>query len=255
MRERQVLIVMTVLLTSLLMLEILFNLFLAPRLRIRSIQLESDIPINDESLLNLTGLDRENWYFSLEPEELEKSLEKLAMVEEADVVKQFPNRMTIALRSRRPLVMSLSMGEGELDPLVIDREGVVFLSGRNVFSYNLPLLGGIESSWNKPGTLLSDEIIPLLEDLDKLRNESESLYNIISEITIMPRDRGLFDIELHLTTHKIPVLLDLPMTEDKMNQAIMVVDVMEKEGLDRKIEEIDLRSGSIVYKEREAEGV
>ena len=255
MREKQILTVLSFLLAAVLVMEILFNLFLAPRLRIRSVALESDIPINDESLLNITGLDRDNWYFSLDVEKLEDSLEKLAMVEEARVTKQFPNRMVISLRSRRPLVMSLSMGKGELDPLVIDKEGVVFLSGRQVFSYNLPLLGGIDSSWSQPGALLSQDVLPLLEDLEKLKSDSENLYDIISEITLKPREKGMFDIELHLTTHKIPVLLDLPVTEDKMNQAVMVVDVMEKEGLDRKIEEIDLRSGSIVYKEREAEGV
>jgi len=252
MRERPVLILLSALLAGLLALEILFNLFLAPRLRVSSVVLESDIPLSDETVLNLTGLDRNNWYFSLDEESLARSLEQLAMVETARVHKQFPNRLSIALKSRRPLVMSLTMGSGELQPLIIDREGVVFLSGRNVFSYNLPLLEGPEGVWTQEGSLLSEEILPLLEDLDRLRSDSENLFNIISEIQIIPRERGVIDIELHLTTHSIPVLLDLPVTQAKMNQAVMVVDVMEKEGLARKIAEVDLRSGSIVYKEREA---
>ncbi|MDC7224162.1 MAG: FtsQ-type POTRA domain-containing protein [Spirochaetales bacterium] len=255
MKERKLLVMLTACLGVLLMGEILFNLILAPRLRVRNVVLESDIALEDEALLNLTGLDRDNWYFSLDTEELELSLEKLAVVEEALVEKQFPNKMSIRLRSRQPLVMSLIMGEGEMEPLIMDKEGVVFLTGRSVFSYNLPLLSGVDTSWEREESELSGEIVPLLEDLDRLRRESENLYDIISEINILPRERGVLDIELHLTTHTIPVLLDLPVTEEKMNQAVMVVDLMEKEGLERKIEEIDLRSGSIVYKEREAEGV
>ncbi|MDC7220178.1 MAG: FtsQ-type POTRA domain-containing protein [Spirochaetales bacterium] len=252
MKERKMLMMLTAVLGAVLLLEVLFNLILAPRLRVNSVVLESDIPLNDEALLSLTGLDRDNWYFSLDVEELTRSLEKLAIVEEAVVTKQFPNKMSIRLDSRQPLVMSLTMGEGEMKPLIIDREGVVFLTGRSVLSYNLPLLTGIENTWEAEQDLLSGEVTPLLEDLDRLKNDSENLYNIISEINIQPRERGVLDIELHLTTHRIPVLLDLPVTVEKMNQAVMVVDVMEKEGLEGRIEEIDLRSGSIVYKEREA---
>ncbi|MBN2626846.1 MAG: FtsQ-type POTRA domain-containing protein [Spirochaetales bacterium] len=252
MRERRILMLMTGVLAGVLLTEILFNLILAPRMRVSSVVLESDIAITDEAVLNLTGLDRDNWYFSLDEKSLEASLEELAVVEKAQVKKQFPNRISIRIESRKPLVMSLTMGSGELKPLIIDREGVVFLSGRKVFSYNLPLLEGVDGVWNQEGMLLSEEVIPLLEDLDRLRSVSENLYNIISEIHIVPRERGVLDIELHLTTHTIPVLLDLPVTEAKMNQAVMVVDVMEKEGLAPRIEEVDLRSGSIVYKEREA---
>jgi cell division protein FtsQ len=255
MKERKMLIMATALLGALLVTEILFNLILAPRLRVNSVVLESDFGIKDEALLNITGLDRNNWFFSLDTEELEESLEKLTVVEEAVVEKKFPNKMSIRIQSRQPLVMSLVMGEGELNPFIIDKQGVVFLTGRDVFSYNLPLLEGLDSSWDQSNPILSDDVIPLLEDLDRLRKDSAHLYNIISEINILPRERGVLDIELHLTTHRIPVLLDLPVTEEKMNQAVMVIDVMEKEGLERKIEEIDLRSGSIVYKEREAEGV
>jgi cell division protein FtsQ len=255
MTEKKILVIMTSTLMVILILEIGFNLFLAPRLRISSIMLETELNIEDPTLLSITGLDSNNWFFSVHSDEIEKSLSKLAVVHEARVEKQFPNRLNIAIDSREPLVMALVKGKGELIPLVIDREGVIFITGRDSLSYNLPLMGGLDETLREGGDRIPDNLIPLLEDLERLRVTSPELFEIISEINIMPQKRGVLDIELYLTTHSIPVLLDLPFTREKMNQAIMVVDVMEREGLAERIEEVDLRAGSVVYREREAEGV
>lgn len=253
-RERRVLQVGITLLGGVLLLEILFNLFLAPRLRIGNITVNTNLVIEDRVLLELTGLDRNNWFFSVRSDEVARSLEALAPVKEARVEKQFPNRLHIDLEAREPLLMFLAPGEGELIPLLLDEQGVAFLTGREVFSYDLPLLGGVVEEGDGKA-LPDDPYLPLLEDMGRLKETSPDLFGIISEIKVVPKDRGVIDIELYLTTHTIPVLLDLPVTSQKIYQAVMVVDVMEKEGLSDRIGEVDLRAGSVVYSKREVEGV
>lgn len=255
MKERKLLTYLIGILTILLIVEGGFNLFLAPRLRITNVVLDSDLNLDDGALLHITGLDRDNWFFSLDQDVIQASLMNLAAVEEAFVVKHFPNKLTITIVSREPLIMAVSAGPREVLPLIIDKEGVIFLSGREVFSYDLPLLGGFDTSLSVAGKRIPQELNPLLGDLELLRVGSKELFDIISEINVISLERGVLDVEMILTTHSIPVILDLPLTREKMSQAIMLVDVMEKEGLASRIEGIDLRSGSIVYREKEAEGV
>ena len=70
----------------------------------------------------------------------------------------------------------------------------------------------------------------------------------ISEICVLPKDTGNYELALIPAQSKIKVLTDRALNEDALKYMMVVLDVVNKIGAD--VYEIDLRYGSVSCKIR-----
>ena len=128
-RIRNVLIGLTLLLTSILTVQLLLNFLVMPRMRIGQVLLESTLSLSDESLLQLGGISGQVNYLTLDEKEVQDSYESSPLIRKAYVQKQFPSTLKIVLYGRSPLGISYLKEDGLDIPVVFDEQGVIFHKG------------------------------------------------------------------------------------------------------------------------------
>lgn len=217
---------------------------IAPRLRITRVQVDSDVGFSRDQLLRLIGLDRSQAFFSFDAHTAAERLSELAAVETAVVRKRFPATVQIAIRRRRPVAVTV----GQAGPLAIDTKGYVFNAGASAARLDLPVL----TLHNEPlhsGAQLEPLARQALADLNRLRLESPEVHTLISEVAITT-EAGRLDITMFFRGFSVPVRLIDRITTDDCTYALMILDVLESEGRTAAVDQIDMRSGQIVYRER-----
>ncbi|THB64057.1 MAG: FtsQ-type POTRA domain-containing protein, partial [Spirochaetaceae bacterium] len=166
--------------SALLAAEILFQTVLAPRMAIRKIIIESDLPFSQEYLLRSAGINEGDLYFSVDTQKIQEQLSSIPLVEQAEVEKRFPGQLRMVLHKRTPLAVAAM--SGSQGPLVIDANGVVFQQGYPRDYKSLPVLSGFEVANIELGASLPAAMRVALSDLEVLRMHHPVLFNLISEI-------------------------------------------------------------------------
>jgi len=75
----------------------------------------------------------------------------------------------------------------------------------------------------------------------------------VSEVRILPRnpaatDSASFDMLLYLTNSPVPVRARGAIDESLLKYTLMVLDLLSKQGIVKDIQELDFRSGDVVYR-------
>lgn len=242
-----------ILLLGVLFVEILFQFFLAPRMVISSVKINVPVgfSLSDEEILEAAGLTGILHYYSVDPIEASLRLERIPRVAQAEVVKQFPRSLAINITHREPLAFSLVSGDGGTIPLVLDKQGMVFAVGGGAALGDLPVISGIRFPEAQPGMRLPEAVVPFLEQLNRLREESPALFGIISELKFVKRGVSDYDVLLFPRGYRIKVRIGKEINEDLLKYILMVLDVTHREGINSSLEELDFRSNRIVYRTRE----
>ena len=74
---------------------------------------------------------------------------------------------------------------------------------------------------------------------------------LISELRIVKKTDREFEVLLYPANHRVPVRIGPEINEKLCTYIMMVLDVMERENLLGSMDEIDFRTGEIVYSTRE----
>ena len=94
----------------------------------------------------------------------------------------------------------------------------------------------------------------LFADLRALKDKAPSLYAAVSEVRILAPDAsaGLspqdLDLLLYLTSSPVPVRARGSVDESLVKYALMILDLLSRQGVLKDIQELDFRSGDVVYK-------
>jgi cell division protein FtsQ len=234
--------------------ELVFHLLLAPRLTLRNVVVSSDLSLAREQVLALAGLEAGARYFSVDPSEVRRRLEAYPAVARAEVRKVFPDTLHVSLQARRALALLLFQGrDGASLPLVVDRTGVVFQVGGEVADWNLPLVSGVELVGEevRAGLELPSGLRPLLEDLDRLGREAPELARLISEVRLVPLAHERFELLLYPVAYRVRLRLGARLAADSLRGALLILDLLERQNLAGRVEELDLRSRDVVYRIKE----
>lgn len=229
-------------------IELVFQLLIAPNMRIEHVAVQSDFPISDEQLLAIAGIERKEYYFSVQSDAIEASLESYPVVGEAEVRKVFPDTLEIVLRQRKPLALAFGSGEGRMVPVAFDAEGVIFQVGRSVGQWDLPVVSGLRF---KPvlGLELPPRLEPFLEQMQLLRENAPELYDLISEIKIYSTNEVDYELVLYPLGYNTRITLGENLDGRSFKYALMILEVLRDQGLD--VAELDFRSGDVVYRLKE----
>ena len=93
-----------------------------------------------------------------------------------------------------------------------------------------------------------EKIFTELEKIAKIQSVNKKYFAAVSEIHVVPREYGNFELVLIPLKAHLRVLADRILDEDTLQKMMVTLDVVT--GLDRDVDVIDLRYGSISYHSR-----
>lgn len=235
-------------LAVLLVLELAFHLLAAPNLRLTKLVFSGDKPRTDVPLGTLLGLRDREYYFSVDEAAVKARLEALPWVKEAKVDKKFPDTLTVALKVRRALAVSLVGGA----VLVVDDEGLVFDVRTDARGLDVPVISGVAFEALKAGSRFPATVRPLFDRLAELRRHSPGLYRMISEVQLRRNGGGGFDAIVYPARTPVRIVLGDRWDEATIQQMFVLLDLVEKQGWAAKTKEIDFRATPVVLRPRES---
>ena len=238
-----------ILLLGILVMEIVFQFFIAPQIVITSVKINvsKEFSISNRKIMEAAGLTGILYYYTLNPAKAALRLEKLPQVARAEVIKSFPRSLTINIIPRKALALSLVPSGGGEVPLVVDSQGVVFAIGGGPDLGDLPIISGVRFPEVRMGMKLPERMRSFLEKLDRLRRENPALFGMISELKFVKRNSVNYDVLLYLRGYSTKVHIENEINEKLMKYILMVLDVIYQEGINSPSSKIDFRSSRIVY--------
>lgn len=226
-----------------------------PALTVRHVILTSDVSISEDELLAISGLQGTSYWHSVATDTIRKRLEAYPLVRKAIVEKVFPDTVRMTVWGRQPVALVLADLDGRSLPVVVDEEGVVFKVCSTSADLDLPVVSGLPAGETSLGGRLPGVYAPLFLQLKTLRDKSPSLMRLLSEVRIVSHGpqapEGSYDLLVYLTTSQVPVLATGTIDESLLRYSLMVLDLLSNQGVLKNIQELDFRSGEVVYRMKE----
>jgi cell division protein FtsQ len=226
-----------------------------PLLTIRHVVLQSDISLSEDELLSISGLHGTSYWHSLATDVIQKRLEAYPLVRRARVEKVFPDTLRLTVWGRQPVALVLGEDAGRSLPVLVDDEGVVFKVCSTSAEVDLPVVSGLSIGDASLGSQLPASYAPVFENLRDLRMRSPSLLRLISEVRVVPLSAGSpagsYDLLIYLTSSPVPVRATGTIDESLLKYSLMVLDLLSNQGVLKDIQELDFRSGEVVYRMKE----
>jgi len=248
---KKLILFLVLFLAGILVLEVLFQTLIAPKMLIKNIAIESELALSDAEIRNIAGLSGKEYYFSFDVAEVQKRFDSIPLVRTAHVEKIFPDTIRIVLAGRKPLMLTFVDLNGKSIPVVLDDEGVIFQIGNSITEWNLPLLSGLRIENVRLGMKLPRILSSLLRSVNSIRTSAPELMALISELQVVKRDDIEFDVLLYPIYNSIRIRTGPEVSEDLIKQIFLVIDVIQKEGLPRENLELDFRSRRVTYRTKE----
>ncbi|MCE5255372.1 MAG: FtsQ-type POTRA domain-containing protein, partial [Spirochaetaceae bacterium] len=166
----------------------------------------------------------------------------------------FPDRLVIDLTERKPVACVLVSDAAGTRPIAIDVEGVAFAAMDEMSgARKVPILSGIRFENFRPGQRLPSFLQPLLSDIAVLLEENPSVLDAFSEIKVEKIADSDAELVLYPNGKNVPVRMPLRLTKTNLGSALLVLDILSGRPDADMIQELDFRSGTIVYRTKEAQ--
>lgn len=232
-----------------LVAEFAFYLLVIPATSTIRLSIQGSARVGYDEVCAITGITgREKW-FSFDTVGTAARLASNPLFEQVRVEKQFPDKVVVSVTERVPVAVGFGTMNGKTVPVAIDRNGVVFRVGTLPEQKNLPILTGIEFDDPHAGMRLHEQLTPLLKQLHELESHNSVLLSSVSEIKIVPKPYGGYDLVIYPVHLPVRVKTDGALNEDALQYMMLVLDVVQDLELD--VEEIDIRAGTVAYRVRE----
>ncbi len=203
----------------------------------------------EEIAIKLLPMNSTTW-FDFDVEEAASILSSEPGLEKVIVEKKFPDKIFIDVVERDPVAVTFIEENGRSNPVQIDKNGVLFgLKNNEVLDTNeIPIISGLSVEHMSGGMRISSKYRPLIEQILKIKELGKNYFAGISEICVLPKETGTYELELIPAQSKIKVLTDRTLNEESLKYMMIVLDVINL--LDTDVSEVDLRYGSVSCKIR-----
>jgi cell division protein FtsQ len=238
------------LLLCIIIIELGFHFWIAPSVLINKIIISTDSNFlySDDYLLEKAGVGADNTFFDIKTAIIEKRLLLIPAIQSASVKKIFPSSLKIDIQSRDPVGLSLISTNSGIVPGMIDKEGVIFLTGYNLNQIDLPVISGLDFPEIQDGMRMPKDLCSFLEDMGEIKHLSPDLYSLISEIKFIRTGNADYEVLLFPKNYKTRIRIGSGIDEKLLKYIIMVLEVISGQPGMEKLEEIDFRTGDIVYR-------
>ena len=189
------------------------------------------------------------------------ALETDPRVESAKVSKLFPNGLKIVVKERRAIAEAIVSLEGRSAVVSIDAEGVAFTRAGHEGAASVPVLSGIRFEGFRLGTRLPPAFAGLLNSLGEIQASEPALLAAISEIRVVmaaPSDGATYspaiaELLIYPLNQRIPVRASASLDASTLRSIILVLDVLGTRGIAASVQEIDFRTGTVVFRSKEGQ--
>jgi cell division protein FtsQ len=227
-----------------------------PITQIRHVTVQSDIRLTDAQILALSGIQGDEHWLTLNTAAIERKLEANPLIRHAVVQRVFPDTVRMTVWGRQPVALVLAEADGRSLPVLVDGDGIVFKVGATSAELDVPVISGLTVGETALGARLPSDYASLFADLKSLREKAPALYALLSEVRLTAPDvaaseagpRGDLEALLYLTSSPVPVRIRGTIDESLMKYTLMVLDLLSKQGVLKDIQELDFRSGDVVYR-------
>jgi cell division protein FtsQ len=242
-------------LTALCALVLLGRFVGEPFTAIRHVTVHSDVPLAEEQILVLSGIQSGEHWYSVSVSAIQKRLEASPLVRRATVERIFPDTILLKLWGRQPAALVLATSEGRSLPVLVDEQGVVFKVGTSNGDLDLPVVSGLAVGDVSLGAQLPMSYRALFADLRAMREKAPALCAAVSEVRVIDggsADASPQNLELlvYLTSSPVPIRAQGSLDENLVKYALMTTDLLSRQGVLKDIQELDFRGGDVVYKLR-----
>ena len=190
-----------------------------------------------------------NW-FNFDVDQAAAVISNDAGIDSVTIRKKFPDKIYINVEERIPVAMVFLMDNGLSSALEVDKNGVLFPQKHSELTESsfLPIVSGLPIEYMAQGMRIPAKYRPLIEQISKIKQMPQQYFASISEICVIPKNSGNYELALIPAQSKVKVLTDRALNEDALKYMMIVLDVLNQLGSD--VSEVDLRYGSVSYKTR-----
>lgn len=218
------------------------------------------VPCFSPAKISFTGMENinpEQLYYQLSPlygiswihfdsARATSLLAEMSAIENISIEKKFPDQVFITVSERTAVAVTLAEIDGVTVPIQIDKNGVLFSIGAEMTSSDIPLITGFSVDKPSDGMRLPSRERVILNQVQKIRQSRPEYLSVLSEIKILPKNYGSYDLMLYPVHSHTRVLTDRTLNEESLQYMMVVLDVIET--MDQNVSEIDLRYGTVSYK-------
>lgn len=195
----------------------------------------------------LLPMNSSNW-FDFDVEQAVSLLSSESGIDHVVVEKKFPDKIYVNVTEREPVAVTFVVENGRTSPVQIDKNGVLF-PGKNAAASNsqtiLPIVSGLPVEYMSKGMRIPSKYRPLIDQISKISEMPQHYFASVSEICVLPKDSGNYELALIPAQSKVKVLTDRALNEDALKYMLVVLDVVNQIGTD--VSAVDLRYGSVSY--------
>ena len=234
-------------------------LIVPPALLVTRYEISGNVSMTREEILSAALIHGKEYYFSLDAARVMAALSAEPRIASVSVSKLFPNGLKIAVVERRTVAVVLVAVGGIASAVCLDAEGVAFAEASPEEASSVPVLSGIRFEGFRFGTRLPPALTALAASLGKITAGDPGLLSAISEIRVVKPAKGPLstgespELLLYPLNQRIPVRAGMSLDAPTLRSMILVLDVLGAKGLDSSVQEIDFRTGTVVYRGKEAQ--
>jgi cell division septal protein FtsQ len=228
-------------------------LVVPPALRVTRYEVSGNVSLTREELLSAALIHEKEYFFSLDPARVRAAIEAEPRVARAVVTKLFPNGLRIAVKERKAVAAALVSLDGRAAAVCIDAEGVAFAEATPEEAASVPVLSGIRFEGFRVGTKLPPVVADLVASLGEIQASEPALLSAVSEIRMVKASGGEPELLIYPLNQRIPVRAGASLDAPTLRSMILVLDVLGTRGIAASVQEIDFRTGTVVYRSKEGQ--
>lgn len=249
---RRVLNILIILLLGVLVLELVFHVLIAPSLELKHVQLDSDLTMTMKEVEQAGGFSTGDAFYRLSEADIQSRLQALPEVLEAEVERIFPDSLGVRIRQREEMAILMLQTERGVVPAAVDSQGVIFRSGKEIRNWELPVIHGIELEQTEPGVQLNTAQQRMLEDVHAIMNESPQVLRAFSELRMDEVYPGIYEWVLIPVHMHVKLRAAMGLDAERTLFMLKTLDMLKDRGLEG-IDEIDFRTGDVIYSNERGE--
>lgn len=247
MRGLKIIKVIFFVLVALLALEAVVYKVVLPGVGLPVVRFVGMTSISEDELFHVIAPIANDSWFMFDSRLAENTLADVPGIAYASVTKHFPNKVNISIIEREPVAMTFVNLSGRSVPVEIDKNGILF-ERREAMSDSIPIVSGIPVEHLTSGMRVPMKYKALIEQIAHIRSLPQRYFAAISEICVMPKEYGNYELVLIPAYSRTKVLTDRVLNEDALQYMMVVLDVVNS--IEPNVAEIDLRYGSVSYRTR-----
>lgn len=214
-----------------------------PRITYSGLQKYSADELNEK----LAAVNTQNW-LHFNSAEAVSVLSSVPGIESVSVIKHFPDTVSVAVTERKAIAMTFLNEDKRSVPVQIDKNGVLFSvnSEKPVSDGSIPIISGLPVEHLTDGMRIPAKYRGLIDQIAKIQNLPQKYFAAVSEICVVPKEYGNYELVLFPASSRTKVLTDRSLSEEALQYMMVVLDVVKS--IDPGVSEIDLRYGSVSYR-------